>query len=107
MDLKGANPQGADNEAPKKKKLDRSKYLTNNLPRAVQMQSMQDLDRKRRHSAMMTKSNVFNQGANPEQFLGSSKNKTTRPKNNMDVILAYDLGHETKVGYDDKSDVSS
>ena len=40
MDLKGANPQGADSAAPQKKKLDRSKYLTNNLPKAVQMQSM-------------------------------------------------------------------
>ena len=37
MDLKSANPQGADNEVKQKKKLDRSKYLTNNLPRAVQM----------------------------------------------------------------------
>ena len=105
MDLKSANPQGADNEVPQKKKLDRSKYLTQNLPRAVQMQSMQDLDRKRRHSAMRTKSNVFNVEATPEQFLGSSKNKATRPKNNMDVILAYDLGPVTKVGFNHKSDV--
>ena len=54
---------------------------------------------------MRTKSNIFNEEATPEQFLGSSKNKTTKPKNNMDVILAYDLGPVTKVGFNHKSDV--
>ena len=69
------------------------------------MQSMQDLDRKRRHSAMRTKSNVFNDQAAPEQFLGSSKQKTSRPQNTMDVLLAYDLGPVTKVGFNRKRDV--
>ena len=105
MDIRPANPQGADSVAPKKKKLDRSKYLTNNLDKSAQMQSAQGLDSRRRVSAMRNKSSIFDTKAAPERFLGSTKTKTHRPRNNVDVILAYDLGPVTKFGFDRRSNV--
>ena len=105
MNLKPANPQGADSVAPKKKKLDRSKYLTNNLDKSAQMQPIEGHDTRRRLSAMRNKSSIFDAKPAPERFLGSTKLKTHRPRNNVDVILAYDLGPVTKVGFDRRSDV--
>lgn len=50
MNIKPAKPQGADRAALKKKKLDRSKFLTKNLEKSTKEQSMLNLELKRRHS---------------------------------------------------------
>ena len=65
------NPQAADNPAPKQDK--RSKYVANS---GAQMQSIRDLDRKAKYSAMITKSSVFDTTNPAPNFLGTAKNKS-------------------------------